>query len=733
MNLDKFSKTIEKIRQLDVDKAVEKQFNALVEKGDSFSKGAEELLESNDKLRIGVVGQVKAGKSSFLNSLLFDGVDVLPRASTPMTAGLTIIQYSKTPSFEIEFYSSKDWDIIKAQANEYTERKESIKECFPEMDDQDIVKDLEDQLSSEVCSSYELFSCCSSIAQAKVGAEKEFVTFDSIYDLQKLLVDYVGADGNYTSVTKSLTLNYNNEKIKDLFIVDTPGVNDPIVSRENRTKEFLRSCHGVFLLSYSGRFCDDVDMNFLKYRIGDEGIGSVVVLASKFDSILQEVAVKYNNDLGQSVVNLKEMLNGSLKTACVNKKYDKRLDFDIVSGISYSIAQKEFSQLDEMEEHVLKRMCTLYPDYLEYDDHKEMFMDLSNIEEIANVYLKDKFKDNKDKIIEEKIRDYFPSKIDSILNEISAFEKKVKTIKRRLQSTDLDTLTKMEESLNELVSKSEKNLKRIFQKNSNDVSAKIKEVLGRINNPRFNVVLYNEKQKGTIYKGTIIENEHTIEYYKVDSRTTIDNISDDFVRFKQEMLSKWNNNVSADSLIKMIRDDISTLIKKNQQKGRDLNASALFDIDELYYIIDGVLSKIKGDVIPEFTDIDGTDLEKFEEFECDVESKTFCNDKFKEGEKALLKGAENLIKNARNYANGLSQKITQKFKGKMSSCNDSVVATFKSLDKELVATITEEVHKYIEQLKEKKKEQEAFIAKYDQYLDHALEVRNVLKELQNEI
>ena len=50
--------------------------------------------EEGRNLRIAIVGQMKAGKSSFLNALLFP-IDVLPKAATPMTAALTRIGYAE--------------------------------------------------------------------------------------------------------------------------------------------------------------------------------------------------------------------------------------------------------------------------------------------------------------------------------------------------------------------------------------------------------------------------------------------------------------------------------------------------------------------------------------------------------------------------------------------------------------------------------------------------------------
>ncbi|GAA8325633.1 hypothetical protein HpNP14_11270 [Helicobacter pylori] len=51
---------------------------------------------------------MKAGKSSLLNALIFEGIEVLPKAATPMTASLTVLKYAQTLSAEVEFYSQKD-------------------------------------------------------------------------------------------------------------------------------------------------------------------------------------------------------------------------------------------------------------------------------------------------------------------------------------------------------------------------------------------------------------------------------------------------------------------------------------------------------------------------------------------------------------------------------------------------------------------------------------------------
>ena len=77
--------------------------NKLIE---NFKIKTEDFYRENRKLNIGVVGQVKAGKSSFLNTLLFDGEEILPKASTPKTATLTRMEYSEHNRIQVEYYSA---------------------------------------------------------------------------------------------------------------------------------------------------------------------------------------------------------------------------------------------------------------------------------------------------------------------------------------------------------------------------------------------------------------------------------------------------------------------------------------------------------------------------------------------------------------------------------------------------------------------------------------------------
>lgn len=381
-----------------------------------FKEGGENLLSEGDVLQIGIVGQVKAGKSSFLNSLFFNGEDVLPKASTPMTAGLTVIEYADKNTFEVEYFNSDDWKIFVQQDEVFKKCEQEVRAHNPEASESIIKKEIENRTSDRIRSAHEMVSTCGSRARQKIGQKNDSKGFTDIEDLQNVLEQYVGANGEYTSVVKSLYIKMKDERLKGLRIVDTPGVNDPVVSRENRTRTFLHSCHGVFLLSASTDFLGSGDVCFLNARIGGSGIGTVVILASKFDSVLQDLGAEREmkqeerGDLADiadfQTKKFKKRLRELSDT--IDEKLRGRIKLDTTAGIGYSIAHKPADKWDNVEKQVVQQMKRYYPDYFSTDaDIKETFESLSNIADIKERYLDDVFMQNKDTIIAEKVENFF--------------------------------------------------------------------------------------------------------------------------------------------------------------------------------------------------------------------------------------------------------------------------------------------------------------------------------------
>ena len=221
-----------------------------------------ELIDKLEKdiLTIGVIGQMKCGKSTFLNSFVFEDT-VLPAATTPMTAALSVITYGEQKKVVAEFYTNDEWEEQKAQAARSLD---------------DVAGDT--MAESKIKAAKELVSKAS-----RLGSYLKDYLGKTREDSFENIIEYVGADGKYVSITKSVKIYYPKEYLKGVEIVDTPGFNDPIVSREERTKEFLKKADVVLMMLYAGRPFDATDRDIIFKNVSQCGIGKVLIGINKYD------------------------------------------------------------------------------------------------------------------------------------------------------------------------------------------------------------------------------------------------------------------------------------------------------------------------------------------------------------------------------------------------------------------------------------------------------------------
>ncbi|PNE27213.1 hypothetical protein BHU11_02805 [Tannerella sp. oral taxon 808] len=237
----------------------------------------------NDVLTIGVIGQMKAGKSTFLNAFVFER-DVLPAATTPMTAALTVITYGPEEKIEVEFYTREEWEEQRLTAQ------------------RELTADSSEAEKSKVQAAQELVE-----KSARIGSHLPELLGTKRTDTLDKLIEYVGADGQFVSITKSVKIYYPKEYLKGVEIVDTPGFNDPIVSREERTKDFLRRADAVLLMLYAGRPFDATDREIVFKHLSQCGIGKVVIGINKYD---------IPRENGETESEIKEYVKAEIKNAC---------------------------------------------------------------------------------------------------------------------------------------------------------------------------------------------------------------------------------------------------------------------------------------------------------------------------------------------------------------------------------------------------------------------------------
>lgn len=232
---------------------------------EDFIKNYRQRVEEASRLRIGIVGQIKAGKSSFLNCILFDCEDILPKAPTPTTASLNYITYSENPRIEVEFFTKED----------ITEMDRNLER---------ISKSRDETLRREAKNIKKIIETAAKNREIIEKGRIE-IPFQNLREINRVLGDYVSAKGKYSLLVKALYLYINHPAVRYVDIVDTPGLNDPVTSRSERTRDFIEKADIILLLSSASQFLEEADARLLA-QIYRRRSAKVWIVASKFDGVL---------------------------------------------------------------------------------------------------------------------------------------------------------------------------------------------------------------------------------------------------------------------------------------------------------------------------------------------------------------------------------------------------------------------------------------------------------------
>lgn len=490
--------------------------------------GWQDVVDTNRTLKIGIVGGVKAGKSSFLNALLFRGRDILPKAATPMTAALTKISYSETPYAKIVFYEDKDWNAIlqnaatfdarleTAIANEKKRRAESKKSMYTRKLQNNMAAVQEDSLDQYTIERLkknidEEFRACKELTEMAnkrgvavntlLGSDKEIPLSDN---LEADLKEYVGAEGKYTPFVKYIELGMNEPMLKDLEIIDTPGLNDPIVSRSIVTKRFLKNCDAAFLMSFCGQFMSAQDVTFLLKALPQEGIGHVVLIGSKFDSVLQEKSYA-NMPLLQAMGQLIDKLSAaasdtiqrnSSSTSSQGKRFTKALPPVFISSLLYTAAQKmkNHEPLSEEEKKSIDNFSKSYKDFEK--ENADFLIDISNIDEGIRKEKLTIYKQERNRILQEKSEEYIKQKELGFLNQLNEIQKVAQQNLSDLEELDKGEILKKQRDINRALDLARGTLELTFKEAAFDAKKQLKfiehEIMGEQN--RFRDIKSENKQ-----------------------------------------------------------------------------------------------------------------------------------------------------------------------------------------------------------------------------------------------
>ena len=429
--------------------------------------------DANRLLKIGILGRVKAGKSTFLNALLFGGEDILPTAATPKTAALSILEYSPKPSVSVEFYNEADLNEIKKKASEYEkllkERTEEIlarfrAECASRGDDFDEKKQREsaqNEAFNELASLEKMLACYqqqkeldkSKISKAELKKHKEIHA--NLGELRVKLENFVGERGKFTPYTKSITLRLNNEFLKDVQIIDTPGLDDPVPSRTKRTNDYLSECDAVLLLSNVTKFLSSDDADLVANLAGTKNAARIFFVVSKFDRGLRnpQHASKgfdeaFEDVLRDKVEHLNKTLQegfGELDKDAVARVLKEKLVHS--SSVCASIVLKNAKNLSKTESGALEELKKRFES--DFKDERQMssLKKLANIDSINGIF--DELKESKKELFESQAAEFLSKRVAAFEAYKKDLQEIVEARIKALKNNDLKSLQEKAEVLSQ--------------------------------------------------------------------------------------------------------------------------------------------------------------------------------------------------------------------------------------------------------------------------------------------
>ena len=419
---------------------------------DDSTLKAEIKRAEEQKLTIGVIGQMKAGKSTFLNSFIF-GDTILPAATSPMTASLSYITYGSEKKLVAEFYTPDEWAELRNTAQlPIEEGQESTAQ------------------GSKIKAAQELVAKAGKISQldSLLGKTKE----DSFSNL----IDYVGADGKYIAITKAVTLYYPLEYLKGVEIVDTPGFNDPIVSREERTRQFLKQADVSLLLLYAGRAFDASDRDILFKDVRNCGIGKILVGINKYD---------INVAQGETPKEISTATEQALRQAAYELRDDSIIELvQETHPIPFSAEMALLSKLpmsriqaDEVLLHHYKRYCETF----EISSQSELYE--RSLVESLNEAVRDVIERDKVDILLRKpvnmIQTAGNKLLSDIQNALTLAESQVKVLEmpdHKLEDRE-EQLAKAERKLNRKIDSLHESLKELIREETYTFKTKAEDAL----------------------------------------------------------------------------------------------------------------------------------------------------------------------------------------------------------------------------------------------------------------
>ena len=554
---------------------------------EEFHSSFEEAKHEGRNLRIGIIGAVKAGKSSFLNTLFFNGNERLPKAATPMTAALTIIKYSENPGAVIHYYDKITWNEIINNADKYDKLLDTAYKKYledyqkkeqeaavqglstkrrPKLDKKSFEEEflrtyLEKEENEELLAAKELYTMATKqgleFFSDKIGTEERIEECE--------LNNYIGADGEYTPIVNYVELFIDDKKLDGFEIVDTPGLNDPIVSRTEKTKEYLSKVDVAILLSSTSQFMDASTFGLMINAFPSCGIKDIIVVGSKLDSGMLDykdtgVSIKkvYHETRGNCQKHLRGIINNALfSDSSVSRRQIEGSPVVFISSILYNIAYKKKNSiaLNDEEQHIYIQLGKYFT---EFDD--KLLPALSGFKEIRTELKKVLGK--KEEIINQRSAELYRRYLRAFIEIFREMRDDAFQRKDRLENTDIEELTRKVKAINSTLESVRRNLRHICKLATDDTVKRAEKVKSRLLRESGSVEKPEVKERPENHSSTSgaffwKKTERWVEHiHYVETADASSKIRDYVGRINGEILEHFENILQKTELAEKVKNEI---------------------------------------------------------------------------------------------------------------------------------------------------------------------------------
>lgn len=408
----------------------------------SFIAKTEDFFREDRKLNIGIIGRVKAGKSTFLNSLLFQGKDILPTAVTPKTAALTRIEYGEKNALEVEYYSPREWDNLTKSASDNGKRNDTI-----------VAKEI-----------MKLVAEAGIDAQEYITRGTDRIEYGSYEEMKEDLNQYIGENGKITPIVKCVTIYVNNEDLEEISVVDTPGLYDPVVSRVDRTRHFIELCDVVFFLSKSTAFLDRNDIDLMASQLPKKGVKRMILVCSRFDDGLRDTLWN-KKSLEEAIADTKKkLLDYTTSAFNAYKKNNYYVNGEVLEQCMHPVFVSSIADLMSRtdEKDYTEQMKKVKEDLdLYHDLNNEKLKEIGNMDVIREMF--EEVLDDKEEMLQEKSSAFIPTAKEELKDKLRRIETLAEKRINQLHNYDREKLYDQKQMMNAQITRVSSGIEITFQ------------------------------------------------------------------------------------------------------------------------------------------------------------------------------------------------------------------------------------------------------------------------------